>query len=93
MDCTYSAPVDYTGTTPVSGAQYWNFSKEHCDITPIPTSTPSAQTVASPAAYIDVASNSAIAKGVYDITFIIWMVGIIIAIACGFWFGIWMYKR
>lgn len=92
-NCTFSNPQTYNGGTPSSGADFWQYSTMQCSVTPAPTSTPSAVTIASPAAYIDIASSSAIAKGVYDITFILWVIGWIIAITCGFWFGQWLYKR
>ena len=84
MDCTFSTPVDYQGNPPENNITPFNFAQEHCTYTTM---------IATPAAYVDIASNSAIAKGVYDIFsfFFVWCFIVVIAIA--WYLGNWIYKR
>lgn len=89
MDCTYSHPVNYLGVTPSSSVETFQFSQSHCDIQ---TATQSA-TLATDSAFIDIASTSAIAKGIHDITFVFWTFAILCVLYMGFRLGIWIYRR
>jgi hypothetical protein len=84
MDCTYSIPLDYQGNVPSNDITPFNFSHETCTYTTM---------TATPAAYIDIASNSAIAKGVYDIFAFNFVLALIIALGVAWYIGNWMYKR
>lgn len=43
--------------------------------------------------YIEVASNSALAKGLHDIFFVVWFIGALIAFYIGFKIAVWIYRR
>jgi beta-lactamase regulating signal transducer with metallopeptidase domain len=88
MECTYSTPKNSEGNTPSSNIEAFGFTKSSCT-----TATPSASASPSATQYVDIASSSAVAKGVYDITFVIWIIGVIVAIYVGFKLGSWMYRR
>ena len=65
MDCDFSIPVDYSGSPPTNNITPFAFSHLHCVAS---TSAP-----ASPSAYVDIASGSAIANGLagtFDLLFI-----------------------
>lgn len=47
----------------------------------------------STAQLVDIASNSALAHGIHDITFILWFIGWVIALTCGFYIGSYLYKK
>lgn len=91
MDCTFSNPVVYDGTTaPSTTLDTWNFKDEHCII---PTATPSAQVVASPAAYIDIASDSAIAHGLTGAIEVQYTFDLLVLIALAIMVGVWAFSH
>lgn len=95
MDCTLSAPQTYDGSTPVSGADYWQFSQMNCQITPVPTATPSAQQVASSSGtqYIDIASSSALAQGLTGAIEVNYAFDILMLIAAAIAIGVWAFSH
>jgi len=91
VHCDYTAPVNYLGETPVTTIDAFAFSKSDC------ISSPSGEMVsnvsASPSAYIDIASNSAFAKGIYGGLFFIWLsLGILVFTAAIFTALYWFQK-
>lgn len=91
MDCTFSNPVVYDGVTaPSTTLDTWNWKNEHCDI---PTATPSANYNASPAAYIDIATSSAIAKGLTGTIEVQYTFDILVLIALAIMVGVWAFSH
>jgi len=56
-------------------------------------SVPFAVTMASPSAYIDIASTSALATGLSNTFFSFFIFAIIVIMYIGWRFGIWLYRR
>lgn len=90
MDCTFSNPVVYDGTPPTTTLDTWNFQTEHCTI---PTATPSAVVVASPAAYVDIASSSAIAKAMTGTIEVQYTFDLLVLIALAIMVGVWAFSH
>lgn len=91
MDCTFSNPVIYDGTTaPSTTLDTWNFKNVHCDI---PTATPSAVMIASPAAYVDIASTSALAKGLTGAIEVNYAFDILMLITAAIAIGVWAFSH
>jgi len=89
MDCEFSEPVDYNGDVPTSTLDSFQFSRSHCDFT---NSTPVLASTS--ASYIDIASSSALAKGIYDVFGFFFVLGLCIVIYMGFRLGSnFLYKR
>lgn len=94
MDCTFSQPVTYDGSAPLSGVEFWQFTKENCIIAP--TATPSATTIyasSSGLTYIDVASESALAKGLTGAIQVNYAFDILVLIALAIGVGTWAYSH
>jgi len=94
-DTSGSTVTDYgsnnaDGTLSGSSASFWS-SDDPCTSGVTPTPTPVA--TASGMVYIELASNSAITKALYDMTFLFWMLSWVISVTCGFFLGQWWYKR
>lgn len=90
MECEYSVPVNFEGDPP-SSIEYWQFSQAECEIA-WPSPVPQAE-IATPAAYIDIASSSAIAQGFHNTIFTIFIVLFIVVAYIGWQFGVWIYRR
>lgn len=90
MECSFSNPVDYEGNTPTDSFTPWNFENSICTIDP--TATPEAS-LASPSAYLDIASGSAIANAIHDSLFFVW-VFFALALFLGFFFmGTYIFRK
>lgn len=88
MDCEYSNPVTYTGDPPTSTLDQFQFSNSHCDFT---NTTPVLASTS--ATLIDIASSSAVAKGIYDIFGFFFIFAFCVVLGVGWYFGTWVYKR
>jgi len=91
IHCTYSNPVTYTGASPSTTIDAFNFSESDCSITPPPPVVVNYP-IASPSAFIDVASSSALAKGLGDFFYLSWFIFLFVIISIGFSIGIYIYK-
>ena len=92
MECTFSQPIDLDSSVTFD----WEYSQMDCEYTQV--ASVEAEVVnfppaSSTSAKIDIASDSAIAKGIYDITFVIYIIGFVVVLYCGFKLGSWIYRR
>jgi len=90
MECTYSTPVNFEGDPPSNSLEQFQFSESSCVIDWPDWNTQTA----TPSAYIDIASSSAIARGVYDIFGFVFVFALCIIIYIGFRLGYnFLYQR
>jgi len=89
MDCIFSTPVDFEGNPPDILTNDFEFSEVSCEI-----NWPELGVISStPSATVDIASDSAIAKGFHDYTYFSWFLACIIILYVGFRIGTYIYKR
>jgi len=92
MDCTLSQPVDLDTSVTFD----WEYSRINCiydKVASVSAEVKNFPPASSTSAKIDIASDSAIAKGIYDITFVIYIIGFVVVLYCGFKLGSWIYRR
>lgn len=93
VNCNYSTPLTYDGSAPISGAQYWQFSQESCQV---PIATPSSNT--SPTAtfsgivMVDTASTSALSSDLNNLQFDFFTFALIAILCMGAAVGSWAFN-